>query len=1029
MAIETNATPDTEMNRTCRLAASLGSLAVGALGAAGLVVLLLLRPDQPGEEAALQMLWVALGVLVAVAGYLLLRGRSAALWLLLAYWLLVTLGAVLQGFYWLLHETVPMLPGFLAPAAGVYVPAKILIGGTLAGLLAATTRPATRHRYAAVVGVSVAATLAVVVVANLIALWAPVEKDVETFGRFGLSERTRRILADVQTPVTLSAVYPGATGEAADPDAQARTRKQLDRVMEFLDEVHRANPTVEVVNASSDAARSRLITSLRQRQQAATAEQEQLLNEVLQVCPQILDALQASRQRWAEAPREGFLAQWQLQAGLEERLRSWADELRNRRDEVLQEQQTNPLPDYVKLLKQMTATLTELRDSAKTLREQLRKLGAMPQTVAENAPGFRDALAQAVSASQAALQKLQSPAPDTTVAQQLEAFAESAGQASKALREALRVFETLAGSDEQTVRLLMLARAWLVPRQTPQGTVSVHVPSQLVSLAREMETLRAETATMVNDANAEAQQRYLGQLAKPVGQIVQDVQTVAETLRKGLASLQDVDDFSQQLFEQAKNDELFAPILKDLQPLLDQAGKLQAPDEQPLPEGLNEDNILVLQTPDRVEVVGYDEVWPLKMDTGSPFVTGGDQPRYFNADAALGSRLLKLTQPGPFARVLLTYYRPPANNPRMRPVEGDIPVSQLQTIRQQLEEANFRVRNWNLAEPMPEPLPAGDAQSRPAELPTVLLVLPPASSPVPPGMGGPEQRFGPEELQRLRSAIDGGASALFLTSYLMPMPLGYGQLVPQNYPLNSYLRQDWGLEARTNHFIVSGQPTSEPGVYNMQLLRFRWFPLSGFSGHPIGEPLRGQWMFWQLMCPLDYDPAALPAGVSVSTLLRIPETATNVWASSDLQKISEDIQLRGNRVSPNYEAGDLKAPLTVALAATRSPAGQDRPATRLVLLGLGQGLVDPYLQGPVIRPEGEVVKTYDPPRANPDLVVNSAYWLIGKERFIASGPVRIEPVAEMSRTTRTTLWVVCVLAVPLAVLTAGGVVMILRSRS
>jgi hypothetical protein len=1017
-------------DRRCRLIAGLASLAVGIVGAAGLIVHLLALPAQPGGDVSLQLLWVALGVLVAACGYLLLRGRKAAMWILLAYWLLVTLGAVLQAFGWLLYDAPPLVPGFLAGLAWLFVPGKAVLGGAMSALLIGGTPPATRQRYAAVVAVSLAVTLAVVIVANMVAFWAPVEKDVETFGRFGLSQRTSRILADVHQPMRISAVYPAATGEMDNPDEQATARKRLDRVMEFLDEVHRENPKVEVLNASSDAARSRLIATLSQRQAEQTAPQAQLLAEALAATPKIVQALNNQRQRWADAPAESYLQQWRLQGGMQDVLTRWADGLNKQHNKVRQEQQTNPLPDNVQLLKDVTSTLEEFKTSLTTLRSQLETLGELPSAVAENASAFSETLDQAVESVRACQANLQSPAPDTTPAEQLKAFAETLGQASTHLRQTTEKLQTLAGSGEQAMSLLLMAEAWIMPRQTAQGTVGVHMPRQLLAIARELENLRAQIPVIIADANEDAQQRFLDNLGEPVGHLLNEVDTYAKGIRSGVQALQQVDDFSKDVFKQVREGSLFGTILSLVDPLLDKAKDLQAPTEDPLPEGLNEANILVLQTAGQVQVISFEETWPVTMESDNPYPAGKDAPRYFNGDAALGSRLLALTQPRPFARVLLTYYKPQGDPRRSMPQsEGMIPVSQLQTVREQLEQANFTVRNWNLTDEMPGP--TGGTGTQPADgLPTVLLVLPPASSPIPPGMGGPKQRFAPEQIDRLRRAIDDGASAIFLASYLQPQRMGFGMPIPQQYPLNAYLEEDWGVRARTNYLIVAGQPTDQPGTYRLLVDRISYFPLSSFTDHPVGKPLQGQRLFWPMMCPVSHDAGALPAGVSVSPLLTLPETSTNVWASRNPEALFENVRMRGNEVSPDYAGGDLKVPLTVALAASRNPVQDAQPApARIVVMGMAIGLMDEYVNSSILGLTEGTVQTYDPPRANPDLIVNSVYWLIGKERFIASGPARIEPVRDMSRATRATLWIVCVIVLPVAVLGAGGIVMLLRSRS
>jgi hypothetical protein len=74
------------------------------------------------------------------------------------------------------------------------------------------------------------------------------------------------------------------------------------------------------------------------------------------------------------------------------------------------------------------------------------------------------------------------------------------------------------------------------------------------------------------------------------------------------------------------------------------------------------------------------------------------------------------------------------------------------------------------------------------------------------------------------------------------------------------------------------------------------------------------------------------------------------------------------------------------------------------------------------------IRTEDPPRTNVQLVVNSAYWLVGQERYIAAGALKVQPVEAMTNTQITLIWLFCVVLLPLGVLAAGGMVLLMRKR-
>jgi hypothetical protein len=278
-------------------------------------------------------------------------------------------------------------------------------------------------------------------------------------------------------------------------------------------------------------------------------------------------------------------------------------------------------------------------------------------------------------------------------------------------------------------------------------------------------------------------------------------------------------------------------------------------------------------------------------------------------------------------------------------------------------------------------------------------------------------------------AIDAGASAIFLAKTLMPRRSIFGQVVPR-YPYNEYLRKNWGIDVHIGAMLVQGLPASQPGKYLLDINKLAYLPLNDFTDNPIGKPLRGRRLAWLGVCPITIDKrSARPKGLHIQPILVVGKDMTNIWASADLQALAAEVNLaRGNLISPHYDKGDLKVPLTLALAATR-PGDKSRcvmPA-RLVVMGLGGGLVDWYLTSPVRSIEAGY-RTTAPPRANAELVVNSAYWLIGRERLIAAGPVRIKPVESISATTQAILWAGCVLALPAAMLIVGAMIALVRRR-
>jgi hypothetical protein len=925
--------------------------------------------------------------------------------------------------------------------------AEIMIGGGMVVLLFQATSPATRERYGANVTISVAVVAAVVVVLNMLSFAAPYERNFETLGRYGLSERSRRILSEVDVPVHVWAVYTDAR-MAANTEQERTTRKttqkQLDRVMELLEEIHRCNPNVVVQDASGDAARADLMAKLRALQQEKTGPQEALLQNIRREAPAVVKELESLRERWSSLPKDSFLAQWDLGGEMADVLKDQAEKIETADRDVAQAIMTAPLPDYVKLLTGLTGEFRACRETLQTYSRTIRRLGKLPDAVRANTADVRKKMDACVKAFETVdrlvLRGGEKGAdnPDES----LKEISAALGKASQSVRAAAAALDNVAGADPQDVRLVSVSRAWQIEIPSELGLMIRTTRSRLFdALAKDIENLRAQTAVKRSDAEATAQRRFLVDLRKTVVELLKIMKQNRDAVGQGLDQLTTVDAESKTLLAEVGADKAFGEVLTKIDPLLKEYDTLKTPKDDALPPDVSGKNILVLRAGQKVEVVTFEETWPQRSVAVDASQNNSDGNRFFNGDAVLASRILGMTNTRPFGRVLIAYLEPtlpPELRMRIRLPQGDIPPDQLTELTRRLKEANFQVQRWNLEESMPSPTSAddltADAAAQPAKrdvLPTILLVLPPAPPMPPLGQGQPSMpSFGPEHLQKIRDAVDDGASALFLVCTLRARMMGFGIPVPQQYPFAEYLRGVWGLEAKTGHMLVEGIAADTPGMYQINLVRTSYMPLNSFTSQPIGKPLQGRRMIWSGSCPITETGA--PEGVTRTPILMVPETMTNVWASGDIQRLAQEMEKsRSGLIQPQYDDGDLKVPLTLATAATRTgDLAKGIASSRLVVLGVGLSLTDAFLTNPIpmLTQQGGFEAT-PPPADDADLVVNSAYWLVGKESYIAAGPSSVEPVCAMGRGTQNTLWVLLVLVLPVIVIAVGWAVMSARRRS
>ncbi|MBS3820728.1 MAG: hypothetical protein KGY81_03080, partial [Phycisphaerae bacterium] len=984
--------PEMTLDRRLSMAAAVATLAL-AVGTMVTLAVLLVRADAlAGSQQIIAVVWFAFMGAVGVTGAYLLAGRRTAAFFLMVVWLVIAASAVLAAFHWLLGGGVPL--GLSVGWGIAVVLLAILVPAAIVAVLVAAVPDGTRSRYGSLVGVSVVSVVVVVAVVNMISFANPVQQDFEQLGRFGLSQRARDIVRQVEEPMTISTVYTAATSAASTDEARtakADAEARLQRVNELLVEVHRANPRIEVADASGEAARALLMARLRERQQGRTGQHQALLDQLLAVVEELKQAVDAEQAAWKAIADDSFVAaQWDFGATVADTLAQAAGSLQQT-DRVVRDQlAASPLPDYVALLDQMTRAIDTVRSVNDAVAQRLEQMAAIPPAARENAPAATDALARAtraVTEARTIVGKPDAPDPAGEPAEIIQRLTDAVGQAAVRMREAATELDNVAGDDPDVRSVLAASRAW-------RTDFRLTLPDRLSLIARQIEDLRARLAVMLQDANEAALKREVADIRQPLDEIVTLAQSTRSTAAESLQALQNVDAASKRLFASAEDGKplgrLSALLTDRVNRLLDKTETLEAPTEEgKLPAELSQENIIVIEAGETIKVLSYEDVWPPYVAAAGGPDTEEDTRRFFNGDAALASALLDLTHDEPFARVLLAYTKiptPPGVSPmQFNPPTGPIPPRALTELRQRLKEANFSVAEWNLAEPMPradtgedgaetdEAGPVGpDTDGEPAtkdkpDLPTVLLVLPPAPQVMmrgAPPMGG----LSDEQLGRVRQAIDDGASAIFLAQQLPPRRGPMGMPMPSRYGWNRYLEDDWGLSVEVDKWVIETVPGETLGQYRLGPT-FYFLRMSGFGSgevaERVGKPLRGRRLFWPYACPVTWDGESLPGGVQAEPLLEVPETDKHIWAVADAQGLSERFRQGRDEIAPDVDNGDLLPPITLAVAATR-PGDADRAAARLMVLGIGGGMTDGVVSSPMMYMSDRGLRTLEPARANPE---------------------------------------------------------------
>ena len=1022
------------------------SMAFCAANVAFLVAYMLTKRDQPVGVTAYHLLWVGLFLLAGLAGLELLRGRVWAQKVLLAFWAMIASIAVLMGLAAILWGTPkPWRILFDFHPAWLVVP-ELAIGVAGAALLVLTSRQDSRLRYATIVTVSIAAAATVAILANLITHDAPFYKNFEALGRYGLSERTKALVKSLDQPLRLTCVYTSMDERKLGSDYRPQ-------VLELLEEMRQYNDKVEVFNATNDAKKIQVVGSLKKKRSGRTTQHRQLLDEFEKDCDKssgLLDALQAASEKWGQLAqhRDTYLSVWPVPTEVSAVCQVAMKKLAELKKKLKVELKSD-LPDYAKLVGNVKDPIKELCDNLKERAEELGKLGAIPEAVAKNRPKAEKALQDSLQALQAVTEVLGQPgSPDPAKpGDVLRKFIEAAKRAAAKYREAADVFADLAGEDSRDLLAqsdyynIAIDRGLFRMREDLPGLFRGFLANALDGPRNGM-VVTAELH--LEKANEEGQKDLIKQFRGRLAGMAQNASQFDGLAKRAIKALGEVDAETKKTLAAAKDGKIFDELTKPFQKLLAKADKLPELKEEDLSHEISQDNIVLVEMGDKTEVVSFDDLWPLKVAMPG---AGSDDKRVFNGDGAIGSKLLSMTRK-PFAKVWLTYYEEaPGPQGQRSPFQGMTPQA-VQALRKRIEQANFEVDEWNVGQDKPELFedeeepqgaesrPAGEGGPGRASRPLkVLLMLPP-----PPGVN-PQMRmmmrqmgggFTEEHARRVREAVNAGIPAAFLAHYqsgATPSPFGPVP-VEQKYGFEEMLRDDWGIEVQTKYRLVAGVPDeTEAGRFRIDPVSFGYLPLSSFTDQEIGTPLRAQRMLWLNVCPVKK--VREINSVAVEPVLELTADRRDVWATDRASSLAAQIQGQDQgfvRLGPGDVQAEADLSIPLVLAAKRTD-DKDRPgvkASRIVVLGTGMSFIDGYLDEPVpVLDRG--IRFADPPRANADLVINSLYWLIGRQEYIAAGPAHIRPV-DVSSNQKTALGVVCVLVLPAVVLAIGGLVMLVRRR-
>lgn len=413
-------------------------------------------------------------------------------------------------------------------------------------------------------------------------------------------------------------------------------------------------------------------------------------------------------------------------------------------------------------------------------------------------------------------------------------------------------------------------------------------------------------------------------------------------------------------------------------------------------------NAILIETESEARVVDFGSVWPA-LDQGAGAKTKFEQ-RAFKGEEKLTAAILRVTHKEQTAVIFVRYGGPPLLMGGFMPGQPQAPYA---AMKQQLEDANFIVQEWDLK--ASDGLPAID----PPPTRTIFVVLKP--TPAERGQfGQPSQDppFGESHKQALLTAMGDTGRALFIGGWT-PGPFGP---IPSSYEYNDYLKSTWGVEVDTSALLIE-TAEFEPGKYTVA--RRDFFNMRGLqsSGHPILSGADASVLGLPWSSPLKLvEPA--PGGVSRDVFITLP-AKDGLWGVKNIQSYQDQLTERQYMTKVTE---DVEGPFTLGVAATKG----DAKAVLVSARAFAEDQVA-FARVMAVGPSGFEVRLANP--GNVTLMLNSLHWLNDNMQFMNLGkPIESAVLRIEKDSSKTMVRALTIFVWPMLALVCGGVAWYVRRR-
>ncbi|MBX3395123.1 MAG: hypothetical protein KF841_07110 [Phycisphaerae bacterium] len=873
------------------------------------------------------------------------------------------------------------------------------------------------------VALSVVLAVALVVVLNWLATMRSVRKDIATIGNLGVSERTKKIVAETPGDISISVVY------APDPRNKSQ-QNYIERLMDYCGDLASLSDKIKVTHVSSARQREELAAKLNKTLGGEADQHKAALADFRTFRTQLeVELARIAAQTDSILGQETWLSDFPLFAQIVLNLRDIAKDLDEAAVDIEALTPEGGIPKFAEATERAKTAVTEVQKTLEAVSKLSNELARLADNVARADSASVKMLREAADSAKSQIDSLRltvgapnDPFPDD-VGATLKRYADAGQQVGATLEGIVKNIDALA----KQFPMVRQHSRWSARVQNGPIVMQMEVADILSDIRGGLSKTRLQLLGIIDSKDPDQMSQALRVIRSETVRLDQSASACQRLLTELADRLATLDDGSAEFLRAARDGGLFKEQTEFAAKLVEKLSALPELKLGNVAGKLVEDNNVIVQVNQKLRVLEFDAVWPARETIPGSGSDDRDVARTFNGDAAVSSALLALRTDKPIAAVTFVSFEPPPpqqRNPFMPPPpQSAVPTAELSELRSRLDAANFRIYDWNLATTPERPeIEAG--------LNDLLIVLPPA----PPAMPNPfapqteEPRFGDEQLEQIRKALDAGARALFVGAWeVIPAGMFERSYKTPQFGYNPLLESDWGMTLDTSKRILSIEVDNQtPDGFFVGVRKFSYMPITGFTDHPVAAPQIGT-RFLVTDCVRIDRAKTPPAGVRSDVLIEVPRREDYIAVSIEqLIDIVNQINTSRDRGVVRMSQATERGPFDLMVAATRAAAGE-KPESRVALLAFGASLRDRYVKSSILA-DTERARFESPPKESLDLVVNTMYWLNGTENFIGRGPVpvpRIRAISEQELAfARVFVWLIW----PAVVFASGFVIWMFRRR-